>query len=68
MARIRRVVAVACPHHITQRGNFRRDLSFDDEDRQTDLALFAGPAADRQLRILGYCLMTNPVLLMVIPR
>lgn len=41
MARIRRVVAVGCSHHITQRGNFRRDLFFDDEDRQ--------------LRILGYC-------------
>jgi putative transposase len=67
MARIRRVVAVGCPHHITQRGNFRRDLFFDDEDRQTYLALLAGHAADRHLRILGYCLMSNHIHLIAVP-
>ncbi|MCC6262938.1 MAG: transposase, partial [Bryobacterales bacterium] len=67
MARIRRVVAVGCPHHLTQRGNFRRGLFFDDEDRQTYLALLAGHAADRHLRILGYCLMSNPIHLIAVP-
>ncbi|MCC6265055.1 MAG: hypothetical protein IT169_15890 [Bryobacterales bacterium] len=67
MARIRRVVAVGCPRHVTQRGNFRRDLFFDDEDRQTHLALLAGHAADRHLRLLGYCLMSNPIHLIAVP-
>ena len=67
MARIRRVVAVGYPHHITQRGNFRHEIFYDDEDRQTDLALLAGYAADRYLRILGSCLMTNHIHWIVVP-
>ncbi|MCC6265411.1 MAG: hypothetical protein IT169_17695 [Bryobacterales bacterium] len=67
MVRIRRVVAVGCPHPIRQRGNFRRDLFFDDEDRQTYLALLAGHAAGRHPRILGYCLMSNPIHLIAVP-
>ncbi|MCC6265042.1 MAG: transposase [Bryobacterales bacterium] len=67
MARIRRVVAVGCPHHLTQRGNIRLDLFFDDEDRQTYLALLAGHAADRHLRLLGYCLISNPIHLIAVP-
>ncbi|MCC7341107.1 MAG: hypothetical protein IT170_08475 [Bryobacterales bacterium] len=45
MVRIRGMVAVGCPHPITQRGNFRRDLSFNGEDHQTCLALLAAHAA-----------------------
>ena len=67
MARIRRVVAVSCPQRITQRGNFRRDLFFDGEDRQTYLTLLAGHAADRELRIPGTCLMSNPSHLIAVP-
>ena len=67
MARIRRVVAVGCPHPITQCGDFRRDLFFDGEDRQTCLALLAGHAADRELRIPGTCLMSNPSHLIAVP-
>ena len=33
MARTKRVVAVGCPHHITQRGNYRQDLFFSEQDR-----------------------------------
>jgi len=39
MGRMARVVAVGCPHDLTQRGNFRRDVLFDDEDRQPYLEL-----------------------------
>ena len=67
MARIRCVVAVGCTHPITQCGNFRRDLFFDGEDRQTCLALLAGHAADRELRIPGTCLMSNPSHLIAVP-
>ena len=67
MARIARVVAVGCPHHVTQRGNFRRDIFFDDQDRQTYLDQLSEAAADAQLRIWGHCLMSNHVHLIVVP-
>ena len=41
MPRIARVIATQYPHHITQRGNNRAIVFFDDEDRQTYLKLLA---------------------------
>lgn len=67
MARIQRVVAVGCPHHITQRGNFRRDIFYADQDRSTYLALLADSAGEARLQILGYCLMSNHVHLIAVP-
>jgi len=32
MARVARVVAPGLPHHVTQRGNRRQQVSFTDED------------------------------------
>jgi len=37
MPRIARVVAVGYPHHITQRGNNRSRVFFDEEDRKVYL-------------------------------
>jgi putative transposase len=34
MRRIARVCAVGYPHHITQRGNNKEKVFFDDEDRR----------------------------------
>jgi putative transposase len=68
MAKMRRVVAVGYPHHVTQRGNFRRNVFLDDEDRETYLALLAKNASAAELEILGYCLMTNHVHLIVVPK
>ncbi|MCW5966247.1 MAG: transposase [Bryobacterales bacterium] len=67
MARIRRVVAVGCPHHVTQRGNFRRNIFYEDEDRSTYLALLADSASAAKLQILGFCLMTNHVHRIAVP-
>ena len=67
MARTKRVVALGCPHHITQRGNYRQDVFFSDQDRALYLSLLAKHAATYHLRILGYCLMTNHVHLIAIP-
>lgn len=67
MGRIQRVVAVGCPHHITQRGNFRRQVFFDDEDRHTCLDLLAAAASRAELAVLGFCLMTNHVHLIAVP-
>jgi REP element-mobilizing transposase RayT len=35
MARFARIVVPQCPHHITQRGNERRDVFFTAGDRDT---------------------------------
>jgi hypothetical protein len=51
MGRIGRVVAIGCLHHVTQRGNFRREVFLDDEDRLTYLALLGAAATDAQLRV-----------------
>ncbi len=67
MGRIHRVVAPGCPHHITQRGNFRRQVFFDDEDRHTYLDLLAAAASQAELAVLGFCLMTNHVHWIAVP-
>lgn len=51
-----------CPHHIPQRGNNRRDVFFDDSDRQRYLCLLKEYTVQYQVDILGYSLMTHHVL------
>jgi hypothetical protein len=67
MPRQRRVVLPGRPHHITQRGNNRRDVFFDDSDRELYLSLLREYTAQYQVKILGYCLMTNHVHLIAVP-
>ena len=68
MPRVARTAVPGVPHHITQRGNNRQDVFFTDDDRRADLALLGERAAAYGLKILGYCLMTNHVHLIVVPR
>ena len=68
MARIARVVAVGLPHHVTQRGNNRTDVFLDDEGRQRYLRLLVRYAAEFKLDIWAYCLMTNHVHLLAVPK
>lgn len=67
MPRLARVVAIGLPHHITQRGNYRQNVFSDDSDRQTYLGLVAEHAKPAGLGLIGYCLMTNHVHLIVVP-
>jgi putative transposase len=67
MPRIARIIAPGYPHHITQRGNNRAMVFFDDEDRQTYLKLLAGYARKHALQIWAYCLMDNHVHLLAVP-
>ena len=67
MPRIARIIAPGFPHHITQRGNNRATVFFDDEDRQTYLKLLSGYAQKYSLQILAYCLMDNHVHLLAAP-
>jgi putative transposase len=67
MARWRRVVAVNVPHHLTQRGNARQYILDRDEDRAVYLKLLRENIETYKVSLLGYCLMSNHVHLIVVP-
>lgn len=67
MPRIARIIAPGLPHHITQRGNNRATVFFDDEDRETYIKLLAGYTKKHQVRIWAYCLMGNHIHLLAVP-
>jgi putative transposase len=63
-----RAVLVGVPHHLTQRGLDRQPVFFVDADREVYLALVVAAAARFGAGVLGYCLMTNHVHWVVVPR
>ncbi|MBN1140863.1 MAG: transposase [Deltaproteobacteria bacterium] len=67
MPRIARAIAVGYPHHITQRGNHRGVVFFDDEDRRTHLTLLERFSNMHGLQIMAYCLMDDHFHLLAIP-
>lgn len=67
MARLLRVEALETPHHVTQRGNARREVFETDSDRLVYLSLLQHHAKLQKLGILGYCLMPNHVHLIAVP-
>jgi putative transposase len=67
MARLPRVVIPEVAHHVTQRGNARQVILADDTDRIAYLELLRQSCALYGLSLLGYCLMTNHVHLIVVP-
>jgi putative transposase len=56
------------PHHITQRGNRRKDGFYTDEDRETYLSWLQEYCQLRKVEILAYCLMTNHILIIALPK
>ena len=67
MPRNSRVVAIGYPHHITQRGNNREPVFFDDEDRWAYLDFLSHYTQKYQVDIWAYCLMTNHIHLLAAP-
>ena len=67
MPRTARIVLPNVPHHVTQRGNNRQDVFFTDDDRLTYLATLAERCTLAGVDVLGYCLMTNHVHLVLVP-
>ncbi len=65
MARPLRVEFPGALYHVTARGNERRAVFRDDEDRRMLLATLAQACEDFGLRIHGYCLMPNHYHLLV---
>ena len=68
MPRVARIVAPGFPHHLTQRGNRREPVFFQDADRQKYLMLLLDYKDRYGLDIWAYCLMGNHVHLVAVPR
>ena len=67
MPRVARNVFAGIPHHITQRGNRREDVFFEDDDRTIYLDWLAHYCQKFDVDVLAYCLMTNHVHLVLTP-
>lgn len=67
MPRMARIVCPGVPFHVTQRGNRRGSVFFDDYDRQSYLDSLTSYSERHDLAVLAYCLMTNHVHLIVVP-
>lgn len=67
MPRIARVCAVNYPHHVTQRGNNKQTVFFDDEDKAFYLKTLGSYSKKWGLDIWAYCLMTNHVHILAVP-
>jgi putative transposase len=67
MVRLARVVLPGHPHHITQRGNRRQDVCFEEGDCQYYLELLAEWCRYEKVEVWAYCLISNHVHLIVKP-
>lgn len=67
MARLARVVLPGHLYHVTQRGNFRQKVFFDDQDRVVYLKYLEEYAIKYYLNIYAFCLMDNHVHFIVKP-
>jgi putative transposase len=67
MARRPRFVVPGVPHHITQRGNNRQDVFSSEQDRIRYLQILREHSRRQNVRILGWCLMSNHVHLVAVP-
>jgi len=67
MARIPRLVLPGVPHHVTQRGNRREKVFFQDSDYDLYLDLLAEAAQHARAQIWSYCLMPNHVHVIIVP-
>ena len=68
MPRTARIVIPDVPYHVTQRGNRRQDVFFSIVDRKRYLEWLVKYSRHHRFDILAYCLMTNHVHIVGIPR
>ena len=68
MPRLARIVIPDIAHHITQRGNYRQNI-FDREDNYQKYCNWINEyTKEHNVDILGYCLMSNHVHFIAIPK
>lgn len=68
MARLPRLVVPDYPHHLTQRGVRSMDIFTGDEDRVAYLAFIAEECRRHAVEVLAWCLMTNHVHFIAVPK
>ena len=61
MTRLARLVVPGLPHHVTQRGNRREAIVFEDGDHEIYRDLLAEQTAKAEVEVWAYCLMPNHV-------
>ena len=67
MSRIGRIVIPGIPHHVTQRGNRKEKVFFEDGDYARYLAFLKEGAEKSGTSVWAYCLMPNHVHLICAP-
>jgi putative transposase len=67
MSRLARFVAPGFPHHVTQRGNRRAPIFFEDGDYALYRDLLAERCRKASVACWAYCLMPNHVHLILVP-
>ena len=67
MARLARTVVAGLPHHVTQRGNRREAIFFEDGDQEVYRDLLAEQTRKARVDVWAYCLMPNHVHLILAP-
>jgi putative transposase len=68
MMRLARMVVSGLPHHVTQRGNRRELIFFEDDDQEIHRELLGEQARKADVEVWAYCLMPNHVHLILNPR
>ncbi|MFA7083782.1 MAG: transposase [Arcobacteraceae bacterium] len=68
MARIKRIIIPNTPHHITQRGVRSMNIFFKHEDYEYYKELLFTQSKLNDVKIISYCLMTNHVHIIAIPK
>jgi putative transposase len=67
MARLARIVVPGLAHHVTQRGNRREPIFFEDGDHEIYRDLLAEQTRKARVEVWAYCLMPNHVHLILMP-
>jgi putative transposase len=68
MSRLARMVVPGLPHHVTQRGNRREAIFFEDGDQQLYCDMLAEQLGKFNVEVWAYCLMPNHVHLILTPQ
>jgi putative transposase len=68
MSRLARMVVPGLPHHVTQRGNRREAIFFEDGDQQLYCEMLAEQLRRFSVEVWAYCLMPNHVHLILTPQ
>jgi len=68
ISRVARTVFFGVPYHITQHETRRVDVFYSNEDKQIYLSWLKEYSQKHKLDIIAYCLMTNHIHLIVVPR